>query len=68
MFEVVSGKTPVSGFVNKGINWNQLANSRTLVSGMCLDLLIGCLEKNPEKRIVLSKLCIHPWIANGIDM
>ena len=68
MFEMACGKKAVSGFNDKGINWNQLANARIPVSGMCLDLLVGCLEKNPEKRIVFSKLCRHPWVANETDM
>ena len=68
LFEMLCGTKAVLNFDKKGINWNQIANARSPVSDRCLDLLVGCLEYRPEKRLMFSHLCRNEWIVNETEI
>uniref|UniRef100_A0A914ENN1 Serine/threonine-protein kinase 1 n=1 Tax=Acrobeloides nanus TaxID=290746 RepID=A0A914ENN1_9BILA len=62
LYDLIAGEIPFHRdyeICSGHIKW------RREVSEECKDLIIKCLELDPEKRLSLEEVLKHPWIANG---
>ena len=62
LFQLLSGSKPPTG----DINWSLMANARSPVSEECLEVVLGCLERQPERRMKFSQLGSNDWVINEI--
>lgn len=55
-------KAKVDSCVDNILNMNYTFPPECHLSNKCIDLIQGCLEEDPEKRMSITEIISHPWL------